>query len=249
MQKMAESNEIIVVGASSGIAQETIKKYVSDPAVTRVYAISRSFSQVDMNSALYDKKVMRFESDYQTDSVNNIIEQISLLNGVITKMFICNGLLHSSNIKPEKKLSDFDIDSFNKVLQVNTLIPFTWVSKLSILSCSSDLVVTIFSARVGSIDDNRLGGWYTYRTSKAALNMMIKTAAIELRRKHKNWQFVLFHPGTTDTALSKPFQQNVAEGKLFQPNFVASQLVNILDTLDISLGIHYLDWQGKTIQW
>ena len=107
----------------------------------------------------------------------------------------------------------------------------------------------LFSARVGSISDNRLGGWYSYRASKAALNMMIKTAAIELARRAKNIKLIAFHPGTTDTPLSKPFQKNVPENKLFSAEFVAKQLLDIVENTPIDQSPSYLDWQGETINW
>lgn len=158
-------------------------------------------------------------------------------------------MLHKGSIQPEKKMSDFSVDSFLQIIQVNTVLPLLWLGQLEHLIQSKQLNVTILSARVASIGDNRLGGWYSYRGSKAALNMMVKTAAIELKRKHKQWQFLLFHPGTTDTALSKPFQRNVPEHKLFTPEFTAQCLLAVEKSLSPSETIHYLDWQGEQIPW
>ena len=125
-----------------------------------------------------------------------------------------------------------------------------WIQQLTpLLTGNSACKVVVFSARVGSISDNRLGGWYTYRASKAALNMMLKTAAIELARRAKNIKIIAFHPGTTDTPLSKPFQNNVPADKLFTSEFVAKQLLTIVDNTDIDGKASYLDWQGKAINW
>ena len=89
--------------------------------------------------------------------------------------------------------------------------------------------IAVLSARVGSLGDNELGGWYSYRASKAALNMMMKCAAIEVRRLNKQAKLVAYHPGTVDSPLSKPFQRSVPEGQLFTPQFSAAQLIDILD--------------------
>lgn len=121
---------------------------------------------------------------------------------------MCNGILHSQSIKPEKRLEDFNTDAFNHVIMANALTPMLWIQKLTpILIGNTQCKIIVFSARVGSISDNNLGGWYSYRASKAALNMMLKTAAIELARRAENIKIIAFHPGTTDTSLSKPFQK------------------------------------------
>ena len=106
-----------------------------------------------------------------------------------------------------------------------------------------------FSARVGSINDNKLGGWYGYRASKAALNMMLKCAQIECQRRAKNISLISYHPGTVETELSKPFQSKVPTGKLFSAHFTVTQLLNIIPSLSAENGPHYIDWQGNTIPW
>jgi NAD(P)-dependent dehydrogenase (short-subunit alcohol dehydrogenase family) len=128
----------------------------------------------------------------------------------------------------------------------------SWIAQLSELRLSKSAQICVLSARVGSISDNRLGGWYGYRSTKAALNMMVKCAGIELKRKHKDWQLVLFHPGTTDTPLSEPFQQNVAAKKLFSAKQTAHYLHQVLQQMRLrqqTEAVDYVDWQGKTIPW
>jgi NAD(P)-dependent dehydrogenase (short-subunit alcohol dehydrogenase family) len=135
-------------------------------------------------------------------------------------------------------------------MNANALTPMLWIKKLiSILSGKSPCKIVVFSARVGSISDNRLGGWYSYRASKSALNMMLKTTSIELARRDKNIKLVAFHPGTTDTPLSKPFQRNVPANKLFTCEFVAKQLLSIIVEIPFDQQVSYLDWQGKKINW
>jgi NAD(P)-dependent dehydrogenase (short-subunit alcohol dehydrogenase family) len=109
--------------------------------------------------------------------------------------------------------------------------------------------LVFFSARVGSINDNLLGGWYGYRASKAALNMLLKSAQVECQRRAKNISLVSYHPGTVDTELSRPFQANVPKDKLFSSEFTVSQLLQFVTNLLAEDGPHYIDWQGKTIPW
>ena len=174
-------------------------------------------------------------------------------NADIQQVIIFNGTLHNETHMPEKKLEDLDAEYFSQLLNSNTLTPLLCLqSILPLLTHKTHCTITALSARVGSINDNKLGGWYTYRASKAALNMLFKTAAIELSRRAKNTKLVLFHPGTTDTALSKPFQKNVPAGKLFTAEFVAKQLFTLtFNNLHLELNGEpaYLDWQGETIPW
>jgi NAD(P)-dependent dehydrogenase (short-subunit alcohol dehydrogenase family) len=125
-----------------------------------------------------------------------------------------------------------------------------WLKHLvKLLKRSDKCVITALSARVGSIEDNGLGGWYSYRSSKSALNMMMKSLAIELKRQSPQSTVLLFHPGTTNTPLSKPFQKNVPAGKLFTPEFVAECLYNQIAESNSNDLINYRDWQGQSIQW
>ena len=117
------------------------------------------------------------------------------------------------------------------------------------LKHAPDPRIAVFSARVGSISDNQLGGWYSYRASKAALNMVLKCAAIELARLNPRAKLVAFHPGTTDTNMSKPFQKGVPAEKLFSPDFVASRLLVSLDSIVPDGELAFLDWDGKAIAW
>mgnify|MGYP001824589787 CR=1 FL=1 len=110
-------------------------------------------------------------------------------------------------------------------------------------------MVAVLAARVGSIGDNRSGGWYSYRSAKTALVMLLKSAAIELQRRAPGVKLVAFHPGTTDSALSRPFQKRVAPEKLFTPAFVAGQLLTLLDEQQADGELAFLDWAGKTVPW
>ena len=108
-------------------------------------------------------------------------------------------------------------------------------------------VFAAVSARVGSIGDNRLGGWHSYRASKAALNMILKTLSVELARTHPGMICVGLHPGTVDTALSEPFQKGVAADKLFSPDELAAHLLGVVDALTQEDSGFVLDWKGERI--
>ena len=108
-------------------------------------------------------------------------------------------------------------------------------------------VFAVLSARIGSITDNKLGGWYGYRASKAALNMMVRTLAIEEKRRNDRAILVALHPGTVDTDLSRPFQGNVTPGTLLSPSRAAVQLLDVIDGLKITDTGKHFAWDGTEI--
>jgi len=137
--------------------------------------------------------------------------------------------LHNKAVFPEKRLENFSEQCVMDLFRSNVVVPSLWLkSLLPLLGNSERTLLTVFIARVGSISDNGLGGWYSYRSSKAALNMFVKTASIEYARRAKNVSMILFHPGTVDTDLSRPFQKNIPKEKVLKPDFVARQLISIL---------------------
>lgn len=166
------------------------------------------------------------------------------------QVFICHGILHDDQVSPEKRLEDLDAASMQHVFQINAVTPVLWLKHLlPLLKQSTICKVAVFSARVGSISDNHLGGWYSYRASKAALNMLLKSAAIEYARRAPGVKILAFHPGTTDTPLSSPYSKNVPEGRLFQPAFVAARLLDIIDSLEPDGELSFLDWQNEAVAW
>lgn len=241
----------LVIGASSAIAQALIDKLLLDDELL-VYAVSRHFP-ANFNS--HQKRLNLIECEYDPAQIKEIIVQIKASSLPCVKVFICNGILHNPSFLPEKKIEQFSADIFQQVMHANVAVPGMWLQQLiTLLKHPLPSALVVFSARVGSISDNRAGGWYSYRASKAALNMLIKTAAIEYARRAKNVRLIAFHPGTTDTKLSQPFQSNVAAEKLFTPEFVATQLLFLIKPL--SLENHFsdnqaafIDWQGKKIDW
>jgi len=238
----------LIIGANSEIAKALALQTVNE-SNNGLIVINRdpSFYQQPL---FRNSKVITL-ADYQEYSINEAIDSIKENKAMlITNVFICHGLLHNQHITPEKRLQAFDVDSFTEIMNANTITPMLWLKNLvPYLSGKETCKVIIFSARVGSITDNKIGGWYSYRASKAATNMLLKTAAIELARTAKNIKLISFHPGTTDSPLSKPFQKNVPEGQLFTSEFVASQLFNIVANTELDGEASFLDWKGESIPW
>ncbi|MEL0630713.1 SDR family NAD(P)-dependent oxidoreductase [Psychromonas aquatilis] len=238
----------LIIGANSEIAKALALQTVHDNNKALI-VITRDPSFYQQPS-FTDSKVITL-ADYQEHSIIEAIDTIKAgAETLITNVFICHGLLHNQRVMPEKRLQAFNVDSFNEVINANTITPMLWLKNLvPYLSGKQACKIIIFSARVGSISDNKIGGWYSYRASKAATNMLLKSAAIELARSAKNIKLISFHPGTTDSPLSKPFQKNVPEGKLFTREFVASQLFKIVEESQLDGQVSFLDWQGKEIPW
>lgn len=163
-------------------------------------------------------------------------------------IILATGLLHEQDRGPEKAMRDLDADWLARQFAVNAIGP-ALVAKhfLPIMKTAGIVRFAALSARVGSISDNRLGGWYGYRASKSALNQLIRSLAIEYRRKNERSIVVGLHPGTVDTGLSKPFQANVADGKLFAPDRAAVQLLDVLDELKPGDSGRIFAWDGEEI--
>ena len=140
------------------------------------------------------------------------------------------------------------LEAFQKSFMINTFGPAVTAKYfLPLMRRDRKAVFAALSARVGSISDNRIGGWYAYRASKAALNMVLKTLSIEFGRRFKETVIIGMHPGTVDTDLSKPFQGNVPEGKLFSPEFSAKKLLSVIDQAEPRDSGLLFAWDGEKI--
>lgn len=232
----------LVIGAGSQIAQSIIDQLDNTPDCADIIAISReqSFSS---------EKVHYQFCDNSEAQITQVVQGLTPQHP-IRKVFICQGLLHHDTLQPERRLEDIQEQNLMTIFHTNTVIPTLWLTHLLPTLSTTELIqVVVFSARVGSISDNHLGGWYSYRASKAALNMMLQTFSIECARRMKQVKLIAFHPGTTDTPLSKPFQRSVPKDKLFTPEFVAKQLLSILENTPTDGKVSYIDWENKPIPW
>jgi len=164
-------------------------------------------------------------------------------------VLVTTGILHDGELLPEKALRDISAEKLQTLFTANTVTPALMAKHfLPHLHKDQRAVFAALSARVGSISDNHLGGWYSYRASKAALNMIIKNAAIETARRYKQAIIVGLHPGTVDSPLSKPFQAHVPEGKLFTPADSAEKLLLVLEQLEPADSGKCFAWDGEEVE-
>ena len=245
---MISSSDALVVAASGGIGTAMVRTMLNDTSLERIFAVSsvpEAPKEFNNNS-----KLTWIHCDYSAMDIARTVNRLLSLECNLVLGAICNGILHDDAVKPEKRMDDITEESLNRVFTANAVVPILWIKELKQVFSKRDICkIAILSARVGSISDNRLGGWYSYRASKAALNMLLKTSAIELNRKCKNVKLISFHPGTTDTKLSRPFQSSVSRDKLFPANFVATKLMDLMRKTDVDGELSFLDWSGVPIEW
>lgn len=234
---------IAIIGASGGIGSAFVR-LLSQNKNNTVHAFARSTTSTDNNS---DTPVISHIDYNDEDSIRSAAE-LAAQSGPIDLVIVATGFLHDNTIMPEKSLRELSRESFQKNFLVNTIGP-ALVAKhfLPRLHKDQRSVFAVLSARVGSISDNRLGGWYAYRASKAAVNMIIKTASIEAARKQKKAIIVGLHPGTVASSLSQPFQKNVAPEKLFTPEYSSKKLINVIQNLETKDSGEIFAWDGKPI--
>jgi NAD(P)-dependent dehydrogenase (short-subunit alcohol dehydrogenase family) len=164
-------------------------------------------------------------------------------------LFNCAGVLHSSDLQPEKRLSDVRITALRQYFDVNAIGPLLVLKHFKRhLAATGRVVIGNVSARVGSIGDNRLGGWYGYRAGKAAQNMFTKNIAIELARSNPETICVGLHPGTVKTDLSAPFTKKITT-QLFEPDEAAQRLISVLSGLTPADSGLFFDYRGERIDW
>lgn len=217
-----------VIGASGGIGRGFVDLLVADTGVEQIHAFSRS--PVDWA----DSKVHGHYIDLTDEASIEAAATIAAADAPIDLVIVASGILHRDQVlKPEKNLRDLSAETIAQVFAVNTIGPALIARHfLPKLRRGHKTVFAALSARVGSIGDNRLGGWASYRMSKAALNMFIRTASIEQARILPESVVVALHPGTVDTALSAPFTKRLDSAKLFSPPHAAQQLLQVMDALD-----------------
>lgn len=243
MSTLASFNDrmrVLIIGASGAIGGALVDRLAEHPRVAHVLACSRAPSL--HASAKVEVRPIDILDEASIQSALTGVPHIDLA-------IVATGLLHdSSGMTPEKSWRALDKDTLLRSFATNAVGP-ALVAKhvLPLLPRQGKSVFAALSARVGSISDNRLGGWYGYRASKAALNQIIRTLAIELARQRRDAICVGLHPGTVDSNLSKPFQDNVGDGQLFTPGFAAERLLAVIDGLEPAATGQLLAWDGQLI--
>ena len=231
MTEIWAPKRIVIIGASGGIGGAVSNACEDRFPRSDIIGLSRKSSP---------------KLDYADE--NTIRDAARHVGDLIDLVFVATGFLHNEDQKPEKSLRDLEADQLANAYLQNTIGPALVMKHfLPLMRRDKKSVLSILSARVGSISDNRLGGWYGYRSAKAGLNQMIKTASIEHGRRWKHGCVVGLHPGTVDTGLSKPFQGNVADGKLFTPDQSANYLLDVLEQIKATDSGKCFDWAGNEI--
>jgi len=162
----------------------------------------------------------------------------------------CLGVLHNDLLAPEKRLSQLNEDKLAEYFRINAILPALCLRFMHKLLDKQNASKFVFlSAMVGSIGDNKLGGWYGYRSSKAALNMMIKTASVEIARSNKQACLAAIHPGTTQGPLSKPFAGGVSKDKYYTPEQSAKRIINLAESLNSEQTGSFFNWDGSILPW
>ena len=233
----------VVIGATGGVGSALVAQLAQDARFERVLALSRAAVADD------DAPIVRSAIDVTDEaSIAAAAAQARAL-GAVRLVIVASGLLHGNGVRPEKHWGELDGESLARVFAVNSIGPALAAKHfLPLLPRQGRSVFAAISARVGSIEDNRLGGWYAYRASKAALNMLLKNFAIELARRAPEAVCIGLHPGTVDTRLSQPFQNNVAPGKLlFSPSQSAAHLLRVIDQVNTVDSGRVFAWDGSRV--
>jgi NAD(P)-dependent dehydrogenase (short-subunit alcohol dehydrogenase family) len=221
----------LVIGSTGSIGQAFIEHLKNLPNCSKVIGLSRQSSP---------------SIDYANPSSIQVAADAVSQEGPFHLIIIATGILHNEAWLPEKKLSDLHEDQFMQTMQLNALGPGMCLQSFAPLLDPEFGVMACLSAKVGSIEDNRLGGWYSYRASKAALNMLIKTASIEQKRMRPNHCLLALHPGTVASALSRPFKGDQI-GRT--PQDATLDMLQVLLNVTPSDSGKFLSYQGEKIPW
>ncbi len=251
------TSHILIVGATGGIGLALARHCAERESLRTLILCARKATHSRELQALHEAlrqrsvKVLLLDVDIADEtSLSALRTTLEKESAEIDLLINTAGLLHAPGIEPEKLLEQVNSAALRELFEVNAQGPILLArALLPWLIRKRRVVYASLSARVGSIDDNRLGGWYGYRASKAAQNQLLKTLAIELRRRNPEAIVLMLHPGTTDTHLSRPFQRNVAPGKLFSADFVAGRLMAIIEAAGSEDSGRFIAWDGEKIPW
>ena len=248
---MISSHTALVVGASRGIGLAITRQLLQQQGVQRVYATYRN---ADTAAGLLENDDDRLHTHRLDITKTNDLQDLafSIRANVDSPDFVINscGILHEDELQPEKSLSQCSQDSLTRLFLVNSIGPLMLAKAIMpLMPKNRPSHFAVLSAMVGSIGDNRLGGWYGYRASKAALNQFMKTLAVECKRSHPQLCVTSIHPGTTDTALSQPFQANVKPGKLYTTSQSAERILHVVNTGKAEDSGRFMNWDGRPLPW
>ena len=230
---MKKNNIVVVIGSSGSIGSALIQE-LTNQGFQNIIGFSRlSNPSLDL---------------LNEQSIAQSAEFVKNKNIPVSLVFDATGFLYDDNHMPEKTYKNIDLSFMKKNFEINVMGPALIMKYfLPLLDCDEKSIFASISAKVGSISDNRYGGWYSYRASKAALNQIVKTASIEMKMKNKNAICLSIHPGTVESKLSKPFQKN--DLKIQSPQESALHIYKILMTSSAKDTGCFYNWDGKKIEW
>ena len=222
----------VVIGASGGIGAALVRQLAASPAFSRALGLSRACG-LDLT---------------QEDSIARAAAEAASLGLELRLVIAATGFLHGGGLAPEKSLRQLDPAHMAKAFAINAIGPALLMKHfLPQLARQGKAVFAALSARVGSIGDNQLGGWHSYRASKAALNQLIRTASIELKLRRPDAVCAALHPGTVDTGLSAPFAK--AGLNLQDADAAAGALLAVIDGLGPGDSGGFFDYRGTPVAW
>jgi NAD(P)-dependent dehydrogenase (short-subunit alcohol dehydrogenase family) len=255
-ESFAADGKVLIQGASRGIGLEFVRQCLAEPRIGHVVATCRSPLAATELMALAATNAARLTVLALDVTVESAVAAAAVaVKDTLGRLHLvvnCAGVLHdeATELRPEKRLADVRPAALARAFAVNAIGPLLVARHFESLFAHPDRAVfASLSARVGSIEDNRLGGWYAYRASKAAQNQYTRTLAIEWARSRRNVICVALHPGTTDTSLSRPFQANVPAGKLFDAQYSVTRLLQVIDGLQPADSGQFFAWDGERIPW
>lgn len=243
LSSIGPNANVAVIGATGGIGAAFVRALAQNDAVSTVHAISRSGTLFD------DDSILSYAMDLLDEQSIAVTAKSVAQSGPLDLIVVASGLLHRNELQPEKTMREINAADMLDVFAVNTVGP-ALVAKhfLPSMSRKKKSVFAALSARVGSIDDNRLGGWVSYRASKAALNMTVKTLAIEHGRRFPESVLITLHPGTVATDLSAPFRSRVPPESLFDPETSAAHLLRVIEDVRSADSGALIAWDGSRIR-
>lgn len=221
----------MVLGASGAIGTALVQQLQAMPRCAEVIGLSRNTLP---------------SIDFDDESSVQAAADALAVRGPFHLILNTTGLLHTAQFMPEKRLAQLSYAQMTETFRINTFGPALVLAKFAPLLDLQRGVMAVLSAKVGSIEDNKLGGWYSYRASKAALNMLLRSAAIEVRRSNPKAVLLALHPGTVQSHLSEPFH-GARIGR--SPDLAAADLLRVLDALGPDDTGHFYSYLGESLPW
>ncbi|MEM7253182.1 MAG: SDR family NAD(P)-dependent oxidoreductase [Pseudomonadota bacterium] len=245
---------VAIVGASGGLGRAVAAQLLTRSGLEQLHLCARNRERLSGGITADPRSNAHSIDLIDEPSIARAAASIKCHTDTLDLVLFAAGLLHRAEgdppVRPERRLGDITPEAMLASYQLNALAPIL-VAKhfVELLPRRRAATWVNVSARVGSIGDNRLGGWYAYRSAKAAQNMLTRTLAIEFSRTRPNTICVAMHPGTVDTALSKPFQRNLKANQLVSAEHAASRLLHVIDNLTPEAHGGFLNWDGTPLAW